>query len=229
MKLVFDIGYNRGRFAKACFDKYPDVKVVGVEANPALCPKKTRAGLTVINRLVSDRDNVETDFYVDRRRDGISTASMEFIINSRFRRGSRILRRGTGNWATHIKVKSITLDTLIGEHGIPDLIKIDVEGYDHIVLFGLSRKVKDICFEWHEEMEGGLDLALSHLLEIGYEKFGVIGFFAEGDVFEKATFVPRGDTPLVYPKNFYSIDDLDVDKLIKHGRRINYGMLFVKA
>jgi len=36
MKLIFDIGYNRGKFTKECFERYPECSVVGVEANRCL-------------------------------------------------------------------------------------------------------------------------------------------------------------------------------------------------
>ena len=62
----------------------------------------------------------------------------------------------------------------------------------------------------------------------GYEQFGVIGWFDEGDVFEKATFSDKGDPYLEYPKNFYTLEDLELDKLINPERRVNYGMFFAK-
>ena len=55
-----------------------------------------------------------------------------------------------------------------------------------------------------------------------------IGWFDEGDVFEKATFSDKGDPYLEYPKNFYTLEDLELDKLINPERRINYGMFFTK-
>jgi hypothetical protein len=56
----------------------------------------------------------------------------------------------------------------------------------------------------------------------------VIGWFDEGDVFEKATFSDKGDPYLEYPKNFYTLEDLELDKLINPERRVNYGMFFAK-
>jgi hypothetical protein len=56
----------------------------------------------------------------------------------------------------------------------------------------------------------------------------VIGWFDEGDVFEKATFSDKGDPYLEYPKNFYALEDLELHKLINPERRVNYGMFFAK-
>ena len=55
-----------------------------------------------------------------------------------------------------------------------------------------------------------------------------IGWFDEGDVFEKATFSDKGDPYLEYPKNFYTLEDLELHKLINPERRVNYGMFFAK-
>ena len=117
---------------------------------------------------------------------------------------------------------------MIKEYGDPELIKVDVEGYEYTVLKGLTKKVGEICFEWHEEEYNNLLKIAKHLENIGYTEFGVIGWFDEGDVFEKATFSPKGDPYLEYPKNFYSWEDLDIEKLINVDRRVNYGMFFAK-
>jgi len=228
MKLIFDIGYNVGVFTKVCLAKYPDVGVVAVEANPSLC-NVSDSRVHVWNRVASDVDDIDVDFYVEPRQSGISTASVDFMKNSRFKKGSKNLRRGSGRWRKPIKVRSVTIDTLIGIYGVPDLIKIDVEGYEETVINGLTGKAKDICFEWHEEDYGSVISIVSHLTKLGYTEFGVIGWFDEGDVFEKATFSSKGDSHLVYPDNFYSWYDLDMEKLVNSDRRINYGMFYAKV
>ena len=229
MNLIFDIGYNVGAFTKACFDKYPDVNIVAVEANPALCEKKLFPDLHMWNRVASDVDNVDVAFYIEPRQSGISTASVEFMRNSRFKKGSKNLKRGSGRWNKPIKVRSITIDALIGIYGVPDLIKIDVEGYEATAMEGLTQKAKDVCFEWHEEDYSSVIRIKNHLAKFGYTKFGVIGWFDEGDVFEKATFSSKGDPYLVYPDRFYSWHDLNMSKLVKQNRRINYGMFFARV
>lgn len=228
MKLIFDIGYCHGKFTAACFNKYPEVKVIAVEANPSLCNKLSTDKFILLNNLVSDTNNEEIDFYVEPRQSGISTASINFIKNSRFTKGSKNVSPNSAHWNAPIKIKSITIDEMIKKYGVPDLIKIDVEGYEYNVIRGVTNKAKDICFEWHEEDYQSLIDIVNYLKNINYNQFGVIGWFDEGDIFEKATFTSRGDTHLLYPKEFYSWEELEMFKLINQNRRINYGMFFVK-
>jgi FkbM family methyltransferase len=233
MNLIFDIGFNVGEFTQTCFNKYPNCSVIAVEANPNLANNAsphffTNYNFSLLNNVVSNVEGEEIDFYISHNATGVSTASTEFMENSRFTKGSKHLGENSINWAAPIKVQSITVDSMIERYGMPDLIKIDVEGYEYNVLSGLTQKANHICFEWHEEEKDNLYKILEHLQRLGYDQFGVIGWFDEGDVFEKATFSDKGDPYLEYPKNFYTLENLELDKLINPERRVNYGMFFAK-
>ena len=233
MELIFDIGFNIGEFTQTCFNKFPNCSVVAVEANPELASKVsnhfyTKYNFTLLNNLVSDKEGELIDFYISRYTTGVSTASTTFMENSRFTKGSKNVEANSIKWEAPIKIESISLDSMIERFGIPHLLKIDVEGYELNVLKGLTQKVNDICFEWHEEESEQLYKILDHLESLGYEQFGLIGWFDEGDVFPKATFSDKGDPYLEYPKNFYKRSELELEKLINPERRINYGMFFVK-
>jgi FkbM family methyltransferase len=51
-------------------------------------------------------------------------------------------------WDRKIKIKMITLDQLIKDHGLPAFCKIDVEGFEYEALKGLSQSIKMISFEY---------------------------------------------------------------------------------
>lgn len=55
------------------------------------------------------------------------------------------------NWDTKINVDISTLDLEITKHGVPNYVKIDVEGYELEVLKGLSEPIKFISIEFTSE------------------------------------------------------------------------------
>jgi len=129
-----------------------------------------------------------------------------------------------------LMAETITLDDLIMQHGIPDLIKIDVEGHEPEVLRGLSQRVPKICFEWNEEMDSQLWESLGLLKELGYTQFGVSGRFVEGSDLEKLSYDEGGDTYLLEPTTYHTYDDIvaALKPAINMDRRINWGMGWVQ-
>jgi FkbM family methyltransferase len=229
MNLIFDIGYNKGEFTDVCFQTYPSCRVVGVEANLSLTyGKSNTSNFILLNALASSGENSHEEFYIEPHQNGISTASRNFMENSRFTKGSKNLRPASANWSVVTRVPTITLDKMVEAYGTPDLIKIDVEGYEYEVLLGLTQKQKMLCFEWHEEEYENLLKIVAHLTQIGYNKFGIIGYFDEGDVFDKVTYSDKGDPYLEQPAEYHSWEDLDIQRLVNPLRRVNYGMMFVK-
>jgi hypothetical protein len=71
-----------------------------------------------------------------------------------------------------IAATTITLDTLADLYGVPDLIKIDVEGAEWSVFKGLSSKMGTIAFEWTLETLEDHQLQLEYLLHGGYTEVG---------------------------------------------------------
>lgn len=76
----------------------------------------------------------------------ISSMDIEFITEVKKDRFKNY------NWNDSYYIQTTTLDNLILEHGLPDFIKIDVEGFELNVLNGLSKPVKYISFEYTPEL-----------------------------------------------------------------------------
>lgn len=170
--LIYDIGANIGKFSIACFSKYAECKIVAVEANDSLCERLSNEfknyNFELINKAISNIDDLEIDFYISNA-DTISTVSVDWIENSRFT--EKYI------WNNPIKKKTITIDSLLLRFPNPDIIKIDVEGYELEAISGLTKKQNKICFEWAEEQHDNIIKIFQHLENIGYEEFGHI----EGD------------------------------------------------
>jgi len=136
-------------------------KVIAVEASPlnyetALrnCRMNEASNVTVIQAAVSDN--------LDR---------IEFNV-----RGNGQVDDGTGAWGK-ISVPSVTVDELARRHGPPDVLFVDVEGFESKVLRGgldtLSRHRPDCFFEMHvgcglEKFGGSVAAIADSLHELGY-------------------------------------------------------------
>ena len=142
--LGFDIGAHVGDRVSSF--RRLGARVVAVEPQPgafrALRLVHGRdAGVTLVQAAVGDRTG-RARLRINLRNPTISTLSEAFI------------RAGEGGpgwegqvWDAAVDVPMVTLDGLIAQHGLPDFIKIDVEGLEDRVLAGLTRPVPALSFE----------------------------------------------------------------------------------
>lgn len=203
--MIFDIGFHRGAFTLAHINNTD--KVIAVEANPKLYKQGIAQfygddRVTLLN-YAAYSEITTIPFYVSNA-DTISTISKDWIEDSRFSKDYV--------WFDPIELPTITLDELIKQYGLPELIKIDVEGAELDVVKGLTQKVNELCFEWAEESLDKINLTIEHLQNIGFTEFGYINF----------------DNPLERPTNWSSWDKLDFNSKADPNRKETWGMIFAR-
>lgn len=129
-KIIYDLGANHGNNLPYYFEKAD--KVVAVEANPVLARKIEQrfqseidtGQLTVVNRVLTKDDCAEeVVFYVHKKFDELSTFKKPNVSSLQV--------------YTPQKLPSIDVKTLIKTYGDPYFVKIDIEGYDHVILEAL--------------------------------------------------------------------------------------------
>jgi FkbM family methyltransferase len=136
--LVFDLGAHQGRYSEVYLEL--GASVVAVEPLPHLARLiglRYRA-VTVVDAAVGAEPGT-ADLHV-----GVYTVHSSIAP----RWIETELRRNPKKWTSEtIAVRLTTLDTLIGQYGLPAFTKIDVEGYEPEVLAGLSTALPLLSFE----------------------------------------------------------------------------------
>jgi FkbM family methyltransferase len=143
--LVFDIGAHVGDRV-ASFRRL-GARTVAVEPQPALVRVLKliygRSADVAIEAVAVGRSVGATSMMINADNPTVSTASPEFVRAARDAQGWEAQR-----WTRSVPVPVTTLDALIGRHGVPTFIKIDVEGFEEEALLGLTRAVKALSFEF---------------------------------------------------------------------------------
>jgi len=139
--LVFDVGANIGNRIEPLLKI--GAKVIAIEPQKK-CQNilKRRFGnkIEIVDMGLGEKEEF-MDFFVANV-NTISSFSKEWIEsvkNDRFKGYT---------WSKPMKIKITTLDKLIEKYGVPNFIKIDVEGFELQVLKGLHHPIDIISFEY---------------------------------------------------------------------------------
>ena len=161
--LVFDVGAHLGEKSKELIKN--NINVVMIEPQPK-CLKQ-------LNKLYSENKFVT----IVPMGLGKSQQKMEMSINSKqpvistFAEHWKTGRFSDSKWDEKITVNITTLDELIKKFGNPKYIKIDVEGFEHEVILGLTKKSGIISFEFTSEFIEDAFKSLDYLILLGYSGF----------------------------------------------------------
>lgn len=166
--MFFDIGSNIGNWSLANENKCD--KIISVEASPNTFNKLVNNTcnnnkIIPLNYAVCNSNEEFIEFY-NCDADTLSTINRDWLDSE----NSRFYKQFKYNI---IKCKTITIDKLIDIYGIPELIKIDVEGGELECLLSLTKKVNNICFEWASETNHVTFKCLDYLENLGYTEFSI--------------------------------------------------------
>jgi FkbM family methyltransferase len=168
--LAFDVGSHVGDRV-ASFRRL-GARAIALEPQPD-CARVIRAihgadrQVTLIEAACGAREGLLT-LHVNSANPTVSTASPEFV-----RAAAGAAGWEGQSWDRRIDVPVTTLDALIAAHGAPAFVKIDVEGYEHDVLLGLSAPLPALSFEFTTIQRDVARRCLSRLASLGDYRFNV--------------------------------------------------------
>lgn len=163
-KKIFDIGMYDGSDSRYFLDE--GYHVVAVEANPELAAKAMQefqdhiadGRLTVLNRALADEPG-EIELVLC----GDDLGASSIFEN-------KIAHRNPSGTCT---VQAVTFNELVGEFGVPEYVKVDIEGADRHCILAMNRDNRPQYLSF--EADHDLEELVAHMASIGYQQFKLIG------------------------------------------------------
>ena len=172
--LCFDIGANAGSRTDSFLEL--GAQVVAVEPQPDCYERlveryRDDSRVTVIKAGLAEHEGTMSLSLC-------SAASTIATFSKKWKTG----RFSDYTWDSTIDVPITTLNRLIERHGRPTFCKIDVEGFEHQVLLGLSSVIPFISFEFTKEFMEDAAFCAKRLMSLGEVEFN----FSIGETAEPA-------------------------------------------
>lgn len=143
--LVFDVGAHVGDRISSF--RRIGARVVALEPQPllqrALRLIHGQDQSVILSPVAVGPKNAEQTLHINTRNPTVSTLSSAFVVEAIGAEGWQ-----DQTWDTTLTVPTVTLDRLIGTFGLPEFIKIDIEGYEDEALRGLTQSVPALSFEF---------------------------------------------------------------------------------
>jgi FkbM family methyltransferase len=165
--VAFDVGANIGTRVEI-FKKLGAI-VVAVEPQQQCIDilRRRFAHQVSIEQVALGRAEGQAEIMINDGLDVVSSLSKEFIdvsikINPDHRRE---------DWNRTAMVKVKTMDSLISKYGCPSFCKIDVEGYEHEVLMGLSQPIAALSIEFHPALLELSVKSINRLEDLGFTEY----------------------------------------------------------
>jgi len=162
--MYFDIGANLGRWSLANVNKCD--RIIAIEASPItfnrLIYECQNDKITLVNYTICNNRQRDITFY-HATCDVLSTINKDWLTNEK----SRFYKQPY----MEMSCKTKSIDNLIQDYGVPDLIKIDVVGGEYECISSLTSKAQIICFGWVSETNSTNFKCIDHLFNLGYKQF----------------------------------------------------------